>query len=105
MLIGAMNHPAQEVVSEIEWMADMGFGFIDLTLEPPRAASWKVDPKAIGRTLTRHRLAIVRSSLRPHTATSDERTRSLPRRFGAMADYATVARSAIKAWAALRPSG
>jgi len=54
-----MNHPAQEIVHEIEWMADMGLGFIDLTLEPPRAASWKVDPKTIGQALTRHHMAIV----------------------------------------------
>ena len=56
-----MNHPAQEIVHEIEWMADMSLGFIDLTLEPPRAASWKVDPKAISQALARHRMAIVRT--------------------------------------------
>src|SRR5215208_6875684 len=54
-----MNHPAQDVVHEIEWMADMGLGFIDLTLEPPRAASWKVDRKAIGQALALHRMAVV----------------------------------------------
>jgi len=59
VLIGAMNHPAHDVIEEIEWMADMGFGFIDLTLEPPRAASWKVDPGAIRRALERHRMAVV----------------------------------------------
>jgi sugar phosphate isomerase/epimerase len=59
VLIGAMNHPAQDVVHEIEWMADMGLGFIDLTLEPPRAASWKVDRKAIGQALARHGMAVV----------------------------------------------
>src|SRR3954469_1009271 len=54
-----MNHPAQEIVHEIEWMAEMGLGFIDLTLEPPQAASWKVDLKAIGQALARHRMAVV----------------------------------------------
>jgi sugar phosphate isomerase/epimerase len=59
VLIGAMNHPAQDVIHEIEWMAAMGLGFIDLTLEPPRAASWKVDPVAIRRALERHRMDVV----------------------------------------------
>jgi sugar phosphate isomerase/epimerase len=54
-----MNHPAQEVAREIEWMAAMGFGFIDLTLEPPLAASWKVDPVAIRSALERHRMGVV----------------------------------------------
>jgi sugar phosphate isomerase/epimerase len=37
----------------------MGLDFIDLTLEPPHAASWKVDREAIRRALERHRLDIV----------------------------------------------
>jgi sugar phosphate isomerase/epimerase len=59
MLIGAMNHPARDVLQEIEWMAAMGLGFIDLTLEPPKAASWKVDPVAIRGALERHQLDVV----------------------------------------------
>jgi sugar phosphate isomerase/epimerase len=59
VLIGAMNHPAQDVIQEIEWIAAMGLGFIDLTLEPPQAASWKVDGVAIRRALERHRLEVV----------------------------------------------
>ena len=39
MQIGAMNHPAQEVLSELRWMAELGLEFIDLTIEPPAAAS------------------------------------------------------------------
>src|SRR5436853_6336320 len=35
MLIGAMNHPRRDVLKEIDWMAEMGMDFIDLTLEPP----------------------------------------------------------------------
>ena len=31
-----MNHPAQDVISEVRWMAEMGLEFVDLTLEPPR---------------------------------------------------------------------
>src|SRR4051812_36758853 len=59
VLIGAMNHPAREVLQEIEWIAALGLGFIDLTLEPPKAASWRVDPPAIRAALDRHRLAVV----------------------------------------------
>src|SRR5918994_4790698 len=59
MLIGAMNHPARDVLQEIEWIAAMGLAFIDLTLEPPMAASWKVDRVAIRRALERHHLGVV----------------------------------------------
>lgn len=59
MLIGAMNHPAQDVISEMQWMAAMGLEFIDLTLEPPAAASWRVDPKAIRHALDSTGLAVV----------------------------------------------
>jgi len=41
MLIGTMNHPARPVIREIEWMAELGFEFVDLTLEPPAAAFGK----------------------------------------------------------------
>jgi sugar phosphate isomerase/epimerase len=54
-----MNHPARDVLHEIEWIAAMGLGFIDLTLEPPKAASWKVDRVAIRQALDRHGLGVV----------------------------------------------
>lgn len=59
MLIGSMNHPANEVVREIAWMADMGLEFVDLTLEPPEAAAWKVDPAAIRAVLDRYHMEVV----------------------------------------------
>ena len=59
MLIGTMNHPAHNILSEIEWMAGMGLEFIDLTLEPPEAASWKVDPAAIRTALDQRGLKVV----------------------------------------------
>ena len=59
MLIGTMNHPARPVLKEIEWMAGFGFDFVDLTLEPPAAAVWKVDLKEIRRALTEYNLQIV----------------------------------------------
>ncbi len=59
MLIGAMNHPAHEVVQEIAWMAELGLDFIDLTLEPPAAASWRVDASAIRRAIDAAGLRVV----------------------------------------------
>jgi len=59
MLIGAMNHPGREVLKEIEWIAGMGFQFLDLTLEPPAAATWMVDARALGRALAKHHLPVV----------------------------------------------
>jgi sugar phosphate isomerase/epimerase len=59
MLIGAMNHPEKDVIQEIEWVAAMGFDFVDLSLEPPGAASWMVDPAAIRSALDKHGLHVV----------------------------------------------
>jgi len=59
MLIGAMNHPERDPVQEIEWMAEMGLEFVDLTLEPPAAGAWQINAKAIRETLTRHNLPVV----------------------------------------------
>lgn len=47
MLVGAMNFPGRSVFKEIHRIAEDGFDFIDLTLEPP--AAWDVDGKEIGR--------------------------------------------------------
>ncbi|MBI1899458.1 MAG: sugar phosphate isomerase/epimerase [Acidobacteria bacterium] len=59
MLIGAMNHPANDAIDEIAWMADMGLDFIDMTLEPPASASWRADTRAIGAALQRFRMEVV----------------------------------------------
>jgi sugar phosphate isomerase/epimerase len=59
MLIGTMNHPARDVLDEIEWMAAMGMEFLDLTLEPPAAASWRVNPHAIREALEKYGLPVV----------------------------------------------
>jgi sugar phosphate isomerase/epimerase len=59
MLIGAMNHPARDLGRELDWIASLGFDFVDLTLEPPAAASWRVDPAAIRASLDRLGLAAV----------------------------------------------
>ena len=59
MLIGAMNHPAEEVLNEIRWMHDMELDFLDLTLEPPAAAVWRVDPYRIRDELQRVAMRVV----------------------------------------------
>jgi len=56
MLIGAMNHPERDPISEMEWMRRADLGFIDLTLEPPMAASWLVNPAELRAGLERNRL-------------------------------------------------
>ncbi len=59
MIIGTMNHPARDVVGEIEEMARLGLEFVDLTLEPPCASSWMVNPAAIRAALRKHNLRVV----------------------------------------------
>jgi sugar phosphate isomerase/epimerase len=59
MLIGAMNHPGRDVLAEIEWMADIGLEFVDLTLEPPRALVDKVNTRDVRAALEDHGMQIV----------------------------------------------
>ncbi|MEA2553392.1 MAG: hypothetical protein QOJ65_1568 [Fimbriimonadaceae bacterium] len=51
MQIGAMNHPGRDPTEEIRAFSSLGLDFIDLTIEPPCAAPWRLDPKAIRRAL------------------------------------------------------
>jgi sugar phosphate isomerase/epimerase len=59
MLIGTMNHPGRELLAEIEAAAQMGFDFLDLTLEPPLASAHHVNVKAVRSALQDHGLAVV----------------------------------------------
>ncbi len=59
MKIGAMNHPGRDPLCEMEWMGALKFDFIDLTLEPPGAASWRVDPVALRAAAERLGLEVV----------------------------------------------
>jgi sugar phosphate isomerase/epimerase len=59
MLIGTMNHPGRDVLSEIRWMAEMGLDFVDLTFEPPLADVAQVDLRAVRQTLEAHHLRVV----------------------------------------------
>jgi sugar phosphate isomerase/epimerase len=59
MLIGAMNNPARNVLDEIKWMKEMGLDFIDLTLEPPLAAVWTINPKEIRLALQDYQMKVI----------------------------------------------
>jgi sugar phosphate isomerase/epimerase len=59
MMIGAMNHPARDLFKEIHWMAELGFDFIDLTLEPPAAEARRLDLRAVRSALEEHGLSVV----------------------------------------------
>lgn len=59
MKIGAMNHPGEPLEAELAWMGELKLDFVDLTLEPPAAATWKVSPGEIRRLLERHGLGVV----------------------------------------------
>src|SRR5262245_49656436 len=59
MLIGAMNHPARDVLTEVQWIADLGFDFVDLTLEPPLAMAQRVDFQTVRWAWERNGLGIV----------------------------------------------
>jgi sugar phosphate isomerase/epimerase len=59
MLVGAMNHPGRDVIKEIAWMVAFELDFIDVTLEPPLAASWLVNAKDIRRALDDFNLEVV----------------------------------------------
>ena len=59
MIIGAMNHPGRDLIKEIEWIAQMGFDFIDLTLEPPKAEARHLDLKTVRSALDANGLSVV----------------------------------------------
>lgn len=59
MLIGTMNHPARDVLKEVQWIAEMGLEFVDLTLEPPLAMPKKIDLRALRELLAKTNLQIV----------------------------------------------
>jgi len=59
MLLGAMNNPMVSVVEEIEVIADLGFDFIDLTMEPQEAYSAALPIREVQRALDRTGLKVV----------------------------------------------
>jgi sugar phosphate isomerase/epimerase len=59
MQIGAMNHPGQPLANELAWMAELKLDFIDLTLEPPEAATWQLRPAEVAAMLRDRGLGVV----------------------------------------------
>lgn len=59
MIIGTMNHPARDVLKELQWIAEMGFEFVDLTLEPPQALVSRVDLRAVRKFIETANLQVV----------------------------------------------
>jgi len=59
MRLGAMNNPMLDVVSEIEAFAALGFDFLDLALEPPRAYAGTLDLRRVRKALERHGMGVV----------------------------------------------
>jgi len=51
MRIGFANNPHRDPLAEIAWIGDHGFDFVDLFLEPSRAALEVIDPPAIRAAL------------------------------------------------------
>jgi sugar phosphate isomerase/epimerase len=59
MQIGAMNHPGEPLHREVAWMAELKLDFIDLTLEPPAAATWQLRPNEVSALLRDHGLGVI----------------------------------------------
>jgi sugar phosphate isomerase/epimerase len=59
MKIGAMNHPARNPITEIEWFGGHDFDFVDLTLEPPAADPGDLDVAGVRTALERYHLEVV----------------------------------------------
>ena len=59
MLFGAMNNPMCDVVAEINSFAEMGFDFIDLTLEPEQTYSAQINIGRVIKALERTGMSVV----------------------------------------------
>lgn len=59
MLIGAMNNPMIDVTEEIAVFADLGFEFLDLTLEPEETYSAAVNIDRVARALEEANMGLV----------------------------------------------
>jgi sugar phosphate isomerase/epimerase len=59
MRFGAMNNPMCDVVEEIDSFAEMGFDFVDLTLEPEQTYSARIDVGKVAGALERAGLSAV----------------------------------------------
>ena len=56
---GMMNHPAKDTIAEIYKAAELGFDYIDLTLEPPCAGTERFNFKEVKKAIDINGLGIV----------------------------------------------
>lgn len=59
MKIGYPNHPRLDLVQEIEWTGENGFGFLDLFIEEDQAVPEKIDVDSAKASIKKHGLGIV----------------------------------------------
>ena len=59
MQLGLMNNPARDPLKEIARIADLGFAFVDLTLEPPAARADRLDTVRVRAALEERGLGVV----------------------------------------------
>lgn len=59
MQLGLMNNPARDPLKEIKRIAELGFEFVDLTLEPPKARADQVDARRLRVALESLGLGVV----------------------------------------------
>lgn len=59
MLLGAMNNPMIDIVEEINRFSDLGFDFIDLTIEPEETYSATIDIKKIIKALNNKNMGAI----------------------------------------------
>jgi sugar phosphate isomerase/epimerase len=59
MELGFPNHPRADLESEIEWISDNGFDFVDLFLEPDKGVVEAIEPARVREALDRFDLSAV----------------------------------------------
>lgn len=59
MRLGLMNNPARDPLKEIPRIADMGFAFVDLTLEPPACRPEQLNALRVREALEKYGLGAV----------------------------------------------
>ena len=61
MKYGAMNFPIKSLLKEVEEIGEMGFDYVELTMDPPEATPQKIRPqkRSIKQALDRYRMGIM----------------------------------------------
>jgi sugar phosphate isomerase/epimerase len=62
MQVGAMNNPRQDVFKELEWFAQNGFDYIDLTIEAPATATESTPWRQVAQAIKDAGLGVVTHS-------------------------------------------